>query len=234
MKVLLRSMMLVWVLTGCGHRHDYRALYHPVGFQGGINLASARVNNTQLDKQQRYMFGQNMEFELNDYFAIRQETWFAQKGAAVADGVNVLGATVSGAQTFSPDYIEVDALLKLRFDYWGLKPYVLGGPYLAIKEKSRTSSGAPTVDYTAFDFGASIGAGFEIDVARSVAVSIGGRYSLGLTNAIRSTDRWTTQGIQILLGFEFNLRPDRKNVKAARRYVRHYREFKDLDEYDLK
>ncbi|MCB0417908.1 MAG: PorT family protein [Bdellovibrionaceae bacterium] len=233
MKVLL-SFLLVLLISACGHRHDYRSLYHPVGFQGGINFASARVNDTQLDKQQRYMFGQNMEFELNDYFAVRQETWFAQKGASVANGVNVLGSTVSGTQTFSPDYIEVDALLKLRFDYWGLKPYVLGGPYLAIKEKSRTSSGAPAADFAALDFGASIGAGFEIDLANSVAISIGGRYSLGLTNAIRATDRWTTQGIQILLGFEFNLRPDRRSMKAARRYVRHYQEFKDLDEYDLK
>lgn len=202
-----------------------------IGGRAGINLASASFDPDipdVLSKSNRtgFLIGGSLEFSVSGPISIQVEPMYIQKGV-ILEGSNVQVQTdqqivtvPSYKQTSKVAFIEIPILVKIKLIPIGVKPYLIGGPFIGfnlsatqlLEAQGFESQDLDVKDNTSStDFGVLIGGGIEFPVAPLVSVLIDGRYSLGLTDLDKSADqpgvdsKAKSRGIQIVAGIMVGL-----------------------------
>jgi hypothetical protein len=187
-----------------------------LGFQGGINLANAKITpDISTSTRTGFMGGAVLEVEFSDIFSVQPEVLYIQKGAKYSDVMPVPSVgDVPFDATFKFDYIEIPVLLKATFGSSSFRPFVFAGPNVGFKMKSELEieamGQAATQDLKdeteSIDFAIDFGAGGEFKIAKVTTVFASVRYSLGLTDVIKDPDASAkTTGIQIMVGAMWGL-----------------------------
>ncbi len=117
-------------------------------------------------------------------FAIQPECLYIRKGAQ----------SLGGASNFELDYIEVPVLAKFSFGIPILNPTLLIGPYAAFNTLAQAQNGVIT-NPASTDWGGIVG--FEVSVD---ALSLSGRWEIGLTNVTTDTNI-QNRSFDLLLGY---------------------------------
>lgn len=160
----------------------------------------------------RLMLGINGEVALTEILFIQPELNFVQKGFQKTLENELSKIEVSG----NMNYLEIPVLLKAKFQTSAIKPYVLGGPSVAVLVakgfNSKVSVGSKQVeasgdieDLKTFDLLMNLGAGVEIPVAQQANILVGLRYSYGLLNAVKNVgpdSSYQNHSVQLLTGMQ--------------------------------
>ena len=187
-----------------------------LGFQGGINLANAKITPDLSTKTRTgFMGGAVLKIAFSDMFSVQPEVMYVQKGAKYSDVMNIPGyGDVAFDATFMFDYIEVPVLLKATFGSTGFRPFLYAGPNIGFKMSSELKLEAMGQSETqdlkdeteSIDFAVDFGAGAELKFAEMTTVFATVRYSLGLTDIIKDPDvTGKSNGIQIMVGAMWEL-----------------------------
>lgn len=179
-----------------------------LGLEGGLNLANVSITPSQTSNSRTgLIIGGILDVGISSNIGIQGGLRYTMKGFQVTNG----GATF----TDKLNYIEVPALLKVKFPLTEVKPYLVGGPVLGIRVSAseEQSNGTQTADvdassaYESIDFGLLFAGGLDFRVAAKTDLFIQGGYSFGLSNIWKQTTTVTVKnyGIQFTGGVKFKL-----------------------------
>lgn len=179
-----------------------------LGIEGGLNLANVSITPSQTSNSRTGLIvGGILDVGISNNIGIQGGLRFIMKGFQITNG----GATF----TDKLNYIEVPALLKVKFPLTEVKPYLVGGPVLGIRVSAseEQSNGTQTADvdassaYESIDFGLLFGGGLDFKVATKTDLFIQAGYSFGLSNIWKQTTTVTVKnyGIQFTGGVKFRL-----------------------------
>jgi len=218
MKMALGVFIVFLALVFTTHM-SYAVLPFSIGAKAGVNIANLSFDPDNLaaqgiNKTTRvgFKFGAILELGVGGPVYIALEPLYAQKGAK-GDAQTPFGP---GKLAIEASYLEIPALIKLKFGVPGLKPYVFAGPNIGFllsanlhqEVGSQTSDTDVKSTTSSTDFALDVGAGAEFGVAKLVAITVDARYSLGLSNTNSDPQDPTkvkTTGIQILVGVMFSI-----------------------------
>lgn len=178
-----------------------------LGIEGGLNMSNVTVTpDINSSSRTGFLVGGFVDMGVSDMVHIRSGLRYVTKG---------FSNTVNG-NTFNDklSYLEIPALLEVRFPVNMVKPYLTAGPTLGIRlSASEDATNGVQVQnsdvsnvYTSIDFGLYFGGGMDIHVASKTDLFIGVGYSLGLSN-IANIQNVTgkNNGIQLTSGVKFSL-----------------------------
>lgn len=179
-----------------------------LGIEGGLNLANVSITPSQTSNSRTGLIvGGILDVGISSNIGIQGGLRYIMKGFQVTNA----GVTF----TDKLNYIEVPALLKVKFPLTEVKPYLVGGPVLGIRVSAseEQSNGTQTADvdassaYESIDFGLLFGGGLDFKVAAKTDLFIQGGYSFGLSNIWKQTTTVTVKnyGIQFTGGVKFRL-----------------------------
>jgi hypothetical protein len=165
-----------------------------LGLIAGLNTSKIALDpepqfdTLGLESRQGAFFGTFFTQALGEDVGIRYEGAYVEKGAEQA------------GFTITLDYIESGALLQLGGVSGTGGPYALVGPTFALLAGSRLSGNGESVDLSdeveSSDVGFVFGGGLRLG-----AVSVEGRYSLGLLNVAKEESvEIKNRGVQVVLG----------------------------------
>ena len=205
MKLKTTLLALILVLTSFS---VYAQPNLSLGIEGGLNLANVSITPSQTSNSRTGLIvGGILDVGISNNIGIQGGLRFIMKGFQVTNG----GATF----TDKLNYIEVPALLKVKFPLTEVKPYLVGGPVLGIRVSAseEQSNGTQTADvdassaYESIDFGLLFGGGLDFKVATKTDLFIQAGYSFGLSNIWKQTTTVTVKnyGIQFTGGVKFRL-----------------------------
>ncbi|MCP4218149.1 MAG: PorT family protein [bacterium] len=163
-----------------------------VGVKGGMNLSTLNIKdmpiNLDVKNKPAFQLGAFFAVPVSKTIAIQPEVYFAQRGAKG----NNLDENSSGKWKLG--YVEVPVLLKVTLPLSEkLKPFLIAGPYAAIKIGAKEIDDALEGDLDiadqikTFDYGLVFGAGVSIGVG-SGSIILEGRFSMGLANIVDQVD----------------------------------------------
>ena len=178
-----------------------------LGIEGGLNMSNVSVTpNINSSSRTGFLVGGFVDMGVSDMVHIRSGLRYTTKG---------FSNTVNGI-TFTDklSYIEIPALLEVRFPVNMIKPYLTAGPTLGIRLSANedATNGVQVQNsdvsnvYSSIDFGLYFGGGMEFHVASKTDLFIGAGYSLGLSN-IANIQNVTgkNNGVQLISGVKFSL-----------------------------
>jgi len=179
-----------------------------LGLEAGLNLANVSITPSQTSNSRTgLIIGGVMDIGISKNIGVTSGLRYIMKGFQVTNQ----GATF----TDKLSYLEVPALLKVKFPLTEIKPYVIGGPVLGIRVSAseEQSNGTQTNDvdassaFESIDFGLLFGAGMDFNVATKTDLFVQAGYSFGLSNIWKQTTTVTVKnyGIQITGGVKFKL-----------------------------
>lgn len=179
-----------------------------LGLEGGLNLANVSITPSQTSNSRTgLIIGGVLDIGISRNIGVTTGLRFTMKGFQITNG----GATF----TDKLNYLEVPALLKVKFPLTEIKPYLVGGPVLGIRVSAseEQSNGTQTADvdassaYESIDFGLLFGGGLDFNVANKTDLFIQAGYAFGLSNIWKQTTTVTVKnyGIQITGGVKFKL-----------------------------
>lgn len=179
-----------------------------LGLEGGLNLANVSITPSQTSNSRTgLIIGGVLDIGISRNIGVTTGLRFTMKGFQITNG----GATF----TDKLNYLEVPALLKVKFPLTEVKPYLVGGPILGIRVSAseEQSNGTQTADvdassaYETIDFGLLFGGGLDFNVANKTDLFIQAGYGFGLSNIWKQTTTVTVKnyGIQITGGVKFKL-----------------------------
>lgn len=158
------------------------------GIKGGINFSNLYADDVDETKMATgFNLGLFAKLPLANRFALQPEIYYTSKGGEVTykdgSGVGIVG--------YDLDYIEVPLMLVINFTE---RFNIQAGPYAAflVRGKANNESDVTlfnfeddldTGDFNTFEAGIAIGAGIDFK-----AISIGARYSQGLTEVAKERD----------------------------------------------
>ncbi len=179
-----------------------------LGVGAGLNFANASITPSTVSTTTRtgFMVGGVFEIALSSSISLQPELIYIQKGCAASQG------NTSVTEKFS--YIEIPVLLKVKFGTSEFKPYVFGGPAIALnmsaEEELNNGTQTQTNDLKnvieSTDFGLQFGAGADYSINPKTILFGDIRYALGLSNIAKTAGvSIKTTGIQIFVGIKFAL-----------------------------
>lgn len=179
-----------------------------LGVEGGINIANVSITPSQTSNSRTgLIIGGVLDIGISKMIGITTGLRYTMKGFQITNG----GASF----TDKLNYLEVPALLKVKFPLTEVKPYLIGGPVLGIRvaASEEQSNGTQTSDvdassaYESIDFGLLFGGGLDFNVATKTDLFVQFGYSLGLSNIYKQNPQFTVKnyGIQITGGAKFRL-----------------------------
>lgn len=179
-----------------------------LGLEGGLNLANVSITPSQTSNSRTgLIIGGVLDIGISRNIGVTTGLRYSMKGFQVTNG----GVTF----TDKLNYLEVPALLKVKFPLTEIKPYLVGGPVLGIRVSAseEQSNGTQTADvdassaYESIDFGLLFGGGLDFNVANKTDLFIQAGYAFGLSNIWKQTTTATVKnyGIQITGGVKFKL-----------------------------
>mgnify|MGYP003460615713 FL=1 len=179
-----------------------------LGLEGGLNLGNVSITPSQTSNSRTgLIIGGVLDIGISRNIGVTTGLRYTMKGFQITNG----GATF----TDKLNYLEVPALLKVKFPLTEVKPYLVGGPVLGIRVSAseEQSNGTQTADvdassaYESIDFGLLFGGGLDFNVANKTDLFIQAGYAFGLSNIWKQTTTVTVKnyGIQITGGVKFKL-----------------------------
>ena len=179
-----------------------------LGLEGGLNLGNVSITPSQTSNSRTgLIIGGVLDIGISRNIGVTTGLRYTMKGFQITNG----GATF----TDKLNYLEVPALLKVKFPLTEVKPYLVGGPVLGIRVSAseEQSNGTQTADvdassaYESIDFGLLFGGGLDFNIANKTDLFIQAGYAFGLSNIWKQTTTVTVKnyGIQITGGVKFKL-----------------------------
>jgi hypothetical protein len=179
-----------------------------LGLEGGLNLANVSITPSQTSNSRTgLIIGGVLDIGISRNIGVTTGLRYTMKGFQVTNG----GVTF----TDKLNYLEVPALLKVKFPLTEVKPYLVGGPVLGIRVSAseEQSNGTQTADvdassaYETIDFGLLFGGGLDFNIANKTDLFIQAGYGFGLSNIWKQSTTVTVKnyGIQITGGVKFKL-----------------------------
>lgn len=179
-----------------------------LGLEGGLNLANVSISPSQTSNSRTGLIvGGVLDIGISRTIGVTTGLRYTMKGFQVTNQ----GVTF----TDKLNYIEVPALLKVKFPLTEVKPYLVGGPVLGIRVSAteEQSNGQQTADvdassaFESIDFGLLFGGGLDFNVAAKTDLFIQAGYGFGLSNIWKQTTTVTVKnyGIQFTGGVKFRL-----------------------------
>ena len=179
-----------------------------LGIEGGVNIANISVTPDQTTSSRTgIIIGGIVDINISKNFTIAPGIRFNMKG---------FSTTVNGVTyTDKLNYLEIPALIKVKFPLTEVKPYIIGGPVVGFRisanEEQSNGVNSQTVDassaYESIDFGLIFGGGLDFKVASKTELFIQPAYCLGLSNVWKQSTTVTVKnnGFQITGGVKFLL-----------------------------
>lgn len=179
-----------------------------LGLEAGLNLANVSISPSQTSNSRTgLIIGGVLDIGISRTIGVTTGLRYTMKGFQVTNQ----GVTF----TDKLNYIEVPALLKVKFPLTEVKPYLVGGPVLGIRVSAteEQSNGQQTADvdassaFESIDFGLLFGGGLDFNVATKTDLFIQAGYGFGLSNIWKQSTTVTVKnyGIQITGGVKFKL-----------------------------
>ena len=179
-----------------------------LGLEGGLNLANVSITPSQTSNSRTgLIIGGVLDIGISRNIGVTTGLRYTMKGFQVTNG----GVTF----TDKLNYLEVPALLKVKFPLTEVKPYLVGGPVLGIRVSAseEQSNGTQTADvdassaYETIDFGLLFGGGLDFNIANKTDLFIQAGYGFGLSNIWKQSTTVTVKnyGIKITGGVKFKL-----------------------------
>lgn len=179
-----------------------------LGLEGGLNLANVSITPSQTSNSRTGLIvGGVLDIGISRTIGVTTGLRYVMKGFQVTNQ----GVTF----TDKLNYLEVPALLKVKFPLTEVKPYLVGGPVLGIRVSAteEQSNGQQTADvdassaFESIDFGLLFGGGLDFNVATKTDLFIQAGYGFGLSNIWKQTTTVTVKnyGIQFTGGVKFRL-----------------------------
>ena len=179
-----------------------------LGLEGGLNIGNVSITTSQTSNSRTgLIIGDVLDIGISRNIGVTTGLRYTMKGFQITNG----GATF----TDKLNYLEVPALLKVKFPLTEVKPYLVGGPVLGIRVSAseEQSNGTQTADvdassaYESIDFGLLFGGGLDFNIANKTDLFIQAGYAFGLSNIWKQTTTVTVKnyGIQITGGVKFKL-----------------------------
>ena len=180
-----------------------------IGVKGGLNLANAvtDIENAELSYRNVLAIGGVVDIGLNRAVSFQVEPRYIQKGAKVKVKIGGFGE-INFIGKF--DYFEIPLSLKVRFSENDITPYLFAGPVFSFLNSAKVESGGETQDVKdetkSNEYSLDFGGGVAFRIATDVYLTADVRYSLGLTDIIKSNEsNWKSRDIRLLVGLLFNL-----------------------------
>jgi hypothetical protein len=203
LKTTLLALFLIFTAAGI-----YAQPSLSLGVEGGLNIANVSITPSQTSNSRTgLIIGGVLDIGISRSIGVTTGLRYIMKGFQVTNG----GATF----TDKLNYLEVPALLKVKFPLTEVKPYLVGGPVLGIRvaASEEQSNGQQTNDvdassaFESIDFGLLFGGGLDFNVATKTDLFVQVGYSLGLSNIYKLNPQFTVKnyGIQITGGAKFKL-----------------------------
>ncbi len=200
--ILVAALMMITGITA------YSQPSLSLGLEGGLNLANVSITPSQTSNSRTgLIIGGVLDIGISRNIGVTTGLRFTMKGFQVTNQ----GVTF----TDKLNYLEVPALLKVKFPLTEVKPYLVGGPVLGIRisASEEQSNGTQTADvdassaYESIDFGLLFGGGLDFNVATKTDLFIQAGYGFGLSNIWKQSTTVTVKnyGIQITGGVKFKL-----------------------------
>lgn len=198
--VIIAVLLLIQMINSFGQ------VPFSFGIRTGLNFSSASTKGFgSLSTKVGLLLGGSLEIGLSNAIFIQPEIFYIQKGAEEKEQLTIV------TFKYKFDYIEMLALLKIKFSTGDFRPYIFGGPNMGLRIMAKAESLALVFDLknrikntdVAFDIG--IGGEYSLNKKTSLAGDI--RYSLGLNNILIEPEEgsWKSTGVQIILGLIFSL-----------------------------
>lgn len=178
-----------------------------LGLEGGLNLANVSISpSVTSNSRTGLIIGGILDIGISKNIGVTSGLRFTMKGFQTTGG----GIT----STWKTNYIEVPALLKVKFPLTEVKPYLVGGPVLGIRVSAseEQSNGQQSADvdasnnFESIDFGLLFAGGLDFNVASKTDLFIQGGYAFGLSNIWKQTTHTVKNyGIQFTGGVKFRL-----------------------------
>jgi hypothetical protein len=205
MKLKTTLLALLFIFTAAG---IYAQPSLQLGVEGGLNIANVSITPSQTSNSRTgLIIGGVLDIGITRSIGVTTGLRYIMKGFQVTNG----GATF----TDKLNYLEVPALLKVKFPLTEVKPYLIGGPVLGIRvaASEEQSNGQQTNDvdassaFESIDFGLLFGGGLDFNIATKTDLFVQFGYSLGLSNIYKLNPQFTVKnyGIQITGGAKFKL-----------------------------
>ncbi|AFG38193.1 porin family protein [Spirochaeta africana] len=197
-------MLILFVVSASG------AFAQAFNLRGGLNLANMYVTVDDDTESDDFKLGAHvgaaLELELADVLALEVGSFLSNKGSVFKDG--------DFTQTISLWYLDVPVLLKLGVDVGGPKIFAAAGGYVGFGLAANVSAemdgtsisadidwGSDPGELNRLDFGATVGAGVEVN-----NVLLGAYYNHGFANMSNVDDvSMTNRFFQFSVGYKLEL-----------------------------
>ena len=196
MKKVIMSVMVLVLFTGVSQAQGVRA-----GIKAGANLnkISGQSFNDGFDLS--YHAGGFLEIDFNKKWGIQPELLWSQTTGKPSSFRSIysttsIPASFDGNQTIKLDYLSIPILF--RYNIGGILSLNAGPQYSILIKKDNTLLQNGQSAFKNGDFAFVLGGQLNFKFLR-----IYGRYNIGLQNIndIDNKDKWTSQQIQVGLGF---------------------------------
>ena len=194
-----------------------------IGIFGGVNYADLKSDLDVIESTSMLGLGGLIEYNFSDELSLVAQPSYLQKGGMQP------GTDTQPELTITTAYFELPLLFKYKFNNLGaIKPYLVAGPSAGYRLSAEMDATIGMMTVSAdlkeisqdFDFGITMGAGFEIPL-ESIFIFVEGRYSLGLIDLHKNgtvyaegggtsfpvsfddTSWYKTKGLQIMGGIKF-------------------------------
>jgi len=202
-KVLLYFVLVCVIYTGNAFSQSIS-----LGLEGGVNIANVSFTpDVTTNARTGVIVGGIVDINLSSNIAVTSGLRFNMKGWKYTE--------TGFSLTDKLNYIEIPALLKVKFPLTEVKPYLIGGPVVGFQisaNRETVNNGtSTTVDassaYESIDFGLLFGGGIDFKVGAKTILFIQPAYYLGLSNVYKlvATTTVKNNGFQITGGVKFNL-----------------------------
>jgi len=213
-RILIIVVLMVAVFCGQSYA-DFR-----VGLKGGVHMGNASIDATPEPETSLRVgtihgpYGEIIPMG-GGMFAFRIEALWVDKGWS--EDVTILSNTYT--QDVSIKELALDPFVLLYFGdaQYGTAPFLQAGPDLGLSINNISRTDADPAQFSEFDEWASINFGLNFGAGVSFRMGMGklvldARYNLGLSNmndAPAPADfDVMTNGIQVLVGYDFSVFPD--------------------------
>jgi len=214
MKLVKRTFTLLAVTLMIALTPDAFSQTSGIGIEGGINLADiSLMPQSNSSNRTGMMVGAFADIGISKTFYFHPGLRYVMKGATFSANNGIATTTI----TTKISYLEFPALIKVAFPLTEVRPYIMAGPTLgimlsAIQDQNdgiNSSSNDISQNLETVDFGLFFGGGIDFHVAHRMDMFVGGGYSLGLSNIVKTNPNLQQTGknlgIQFTAGIKFGL-----------------------------
>jgi hypothetical protein len=161
-----------------------------IGVKGGLNLASAVTDVVSIELSYRLAIGGVVDIGLNRAVSFQIEPRYIQKGGEFKVGIGIFGEFEEINFIVKLDYFEIPLSLNVKFLEGDIIPYLFAGPVFSRLISAKVESEGETVDVKdeieSNEFSLDFGGGVAFRIATDAYLTADVRYSLGLTDIIKS------------------------------------------------